>query len=605
MGQIQASQLIYTNVKAAESPYKRDGYQTLFYTHRDLSETEILEVEARLFYRASPGPQASGNQLAPDHYQSVNKQSPRGLQSPPTQQQPVPLQPVSPQPVKRVYFATPGGKVALAHIVPLSDRDEAGRTGRIFAHTLIFSPEAFLQVDNNPFFIFRQFPFMTTVEEALTTGEFATGNIAPAQVEALSTPFFDRDASPNHTELNNLGLSSNQSGLDIGQRLQPPQLLALLQAANQAVPLQQSGNAVAFFGAMEDMSDFLEILFPLIPRPQRLRCSFDTFFMGGDLSRLPYWAIGLPPSETRKPNLLIFDLKKGYFNYDANYSHVTAYGRWLEQSLRKVPDQVTLASIVQQSAGAYWLGEWFEGRAVQQGQLERVQPSTYQELATLNRPALQEKVGNWLSHQGGALSLRVLPHAMRWIDQQGAGALSCLGQNISEQLLQEWLVEVCADCAPGFSRQELADLEALAARTHQSKLRLPHLRWTKQWSELGREVRRLDDEQFKQFVAWALGTVAADVKWRVTRSEQDFVFGPAIGYQDAASAEAASLIYALLGVMDPPRQTGNSAARGGMLNIFNRKNKDAESPLIAPAHAKRWLWIMSLLEKQDGATLEK
>ena len=50
MTTIQAWQHIYSNVEKEQSPTKRGGFQTLFYTQAGLTEDEISEMEGRLLY---------------------------------------------------------------------------------------------------------------------------------------------------------------------------------------------------------------------------------------------------------------------------------------------------------------------------------------------------------------------------------------------------------------------------------------------------------------------------------------------------------------------------------------------------------------------------
>lgn len=139
MVQVQAWQLIYSNVEKEQSPRGRGGFQTLFYSRAGLDPAEVEEMEARLLYVPSEI-----------------------------------------EPVKRVFFHLSGGRPVLAQIVPLEDPDQSGRRGRYLAHALVFAAEDWPVVA--PWPILRQFPFVTTVEGALAQGDFSTGDLAPAVV---------------------------------------------------------------------------------------------------------------------------------------------------------------------------------------------------------------------------------------------------------------------------------------------------------------------------------------------------------------------------------------------------------------------------------------
>src|SRR5947208_2632673 len=126
MTPIHAAQLIFTNVEAEQSPRRRRGYQTLFYTRGDLPEAEVAEIEARLFY------------------------NPKG----------------DPEP-KHVFFQTRTGRAVIAHIVCLEQTDQFGRAGRYLAHALILSREEFARAGSDPFSILRSAPLFTTLGQAL------------------------------------------------------------------------------------------------------------------------------------------------------------------------------------------------------------------------------------------------------------------------------------------------------------------------------------------------------------------------------------------------------------------------------------------------------
>jgi hypothetical protein len=139
---VHAGQHIYTNVEKEQSPHRRGGWQTIFYTSSSLSEAESEEIEAHLFYTRSE--QA--------------------------------------EPVKRVFFSTPTGKRVMAQVVPLTDGDRYDRRLSL-AHSLAFASDPFTALENNPFCVFQHFSFGKMVAEALERGDFRTGDIPAVPFE--------------------------------------------------------------------------------------------------------------------------------------------------------------------------------------------------------------------------------------------------------------------------------------------------------------------------------------------------------------------------------------------------------------------------------------
>src|SRR5512138_2384794 len=136
MPTLHAWQHIYSNVEREQSPRRRGGFQTLFYTHAGLSEADVSEMEGRLLYFPS--------QM---------------------------------EPVKRLFFTLTSGKGVVAQIVALPEPDQLGRKGRYLAHSLVFAPESLAQFEADPFRVFRRFRFITTVADALARGNFQTGDL--------------------------------------------------------------------------------------------------------------------------------------------------------------------------------------------------------------------------------------------------------------------------------------------------------------------------------------------------------------------------------------------------------------------------------------------
>ena len=145
---LRAAQHIYTNVERDQSPAKTAGFQTLFYTHDELSSDDVFAIEERVFYRPEPG-------IAP----------------------------------KRFFFVAPSGKWVIGNIVSVDGVDYAGRAGLYLAHSFIFSEDEALAHNIDPMTLIRSASFITSREDALARGDSTTGNIDALSIDVEhSTP---------------------------------------------------------------------------------------------------------------------------------------------------------------------------------------------------------------------------------------------------------------------------------------------------------------------------------------------------------------------------------------------------------------------------------
>ncbi len=239
MIQIRAWQHIYTNVEEGQSPTSNRGFQTLFYSHDGLSENDISELEDRTAYYAG-----------------------------------------STRPTKRQYFRLSDGRCVVAQTVPLPEPDRFGRSGRFFSHRFVFDQTDWEKIGCDPFRIFDISPFISTVKEALTQGDFQSGDIPPRSFEL----------SDNETELPTSANTKNHSGWG---------LLAL-----QATKFLEERRPLALVGSPEYIWEFLRIAILLVPPSKRLLCAFDTHFYKCDEVRTPVWAAGFSESPPSKFYLL-------------------------------------------------------------------------------------------------------------------------------------------------------------------------------------------------------------------------------------------------------------------------------------------------------------
>lgn len=228
--EIQAFQHIYANVEQEQSPTKRGGFQTLFYTRAALREPEVAEIEARVLYYPSES-----------------------------------------APVKRVFFRTSVGNAVIGQVVPLPEPDSAGRGGRYLAHCYVLPPEEFARISGDPFRVLVSAPFVTTVAAALALGEMETGDI-PAT--SLTLP-----------EMGDQALDSAWSR-EMVRRL----VLAGMHADGMAA----SRKMLAIVGSPEETLAVMRTAMLAMPTPQRAACSFDTYFYRCNPVTTYCWAVGVP-----------------------------------------------------------------------------------------------------------------------------------------------------------------------------------------------------------------------------------------------------------------------------------------------------------------------
>ncbi|MBN1993205.1 MAG: hypothetical protein JW953_10915 [Anaerolineae bacterium] len=270
MATIQACQHIYSNVEKERSPQGRGGFQTLFYTHSGLLESEVEEMESRLLYFPSKV-----------------------------------------EPVKRLFFTTSTGKGVVAQIVFLPNPDEFGRGGRYLAHSLVFASEALLQFETDPFRVFRCFSFLTTVEEALAQGDFKTGDIPAVSLELLA------------------GLAGE---LNAAGSWPAPELKKLALLPLRAKQHARERETITFTGQPEQIELALEAAFLAVPVSLRPYCTFDTYFYRCNLVATYFWAVGLPEPPVSIKFVQV-DSQARQVHGQIVGQPETAYQRWVVQAI--------------------------------------------------------------------------------------------------------------------------------------------------------------------------------------------------------------------------------------------------------------------------------
>ena len=333
MTTVQAWQHIYSNVEKDQSPQGRGGFQTLFYTTSGLTADEISEMEGRLLYFPSK----------------------------------------TVEPVKRLFFKTTTAKIVVAQIVILPDPDQFGRKGRYLAHALVFTTEDFAKFESDPFRIFRQFSFFTTVAEVLAQGDFKTGNIPSVSLNL--TPNLARDVQ----------MAQQWSKVEL-------QKLAFLTLRVEQQTNQRA--AIIFAGDPDEIENALEAAFLVAPTALRPSCMFDAYFYRCNLVATFYWAIGLPEAPAAIKFALV-DGRSRSVQGAAPIEPETAYERWI---LAHLAGQ-TLSEIARQRDEAFAIGAWLDGQTFDLSLLEAASSNLITKVLEVNPQAVQARLRDRIGEQ--------------------------------------------------------------------------------------------------------------------------------------------------------------------------------------------------------------
>jgi hypothetical protein len=471
MTTVHAWQHVYANVENERSPRNRGGFQTLFSTLSALTEAEVEEMEARLLYFPSEG-----------------------------------------QPVKRVFFTTSTGKSVVAQIVPLADLDQSGRGGRYLAHSLVFAPEAFVHFGSHPFQVFRQFPFITSVEEALERGDFQTGDIPAVSLEV---PTDQASICGTHQDVDALfppAVGARHAvPLPLRILVRPPysaepaqtwpagELKKFVLLALRARQLASDRSAVAVVGEPQQVESALETAFMAVPTLLRPHCSFDTYFYKCNLVATYYWAVGLlePPNS---PRFTVVDVRSHQVQGDSGDQPQTAYERWVLAMI----DANNLDFIVQHTDHAFALCEWLESRASDVHLVDVTPSEVVSSVFQVNAQQVRERLRQRLSEQlSPVLVNRIFEQLYR--ETNPLELFRQLRQGVPLPQLLEALYEAyTARRLRAPEREETQALGALLRQADHHPLRLVYLCWTDQRTQLHQALEQLPQSDYRTFLQTAL-----------------------------------------------------------------------------------------------------
>lgn len=217
---ITAAQHVSATLTSRQSPRGDAGYQTLYYTRGALTPDEVGVIERLVQYSAA--------RESRPKWQSYRLSARRHV---------------------------------VSRIIPVAERDEAGRGGRYFTHSLVCDVTGGRQFDVALLDLLRPRNFLPSLGDALASDGMRTGH-APAVT-------FDAGAGEGE---------AGQRHLRDWPGEQLNRLYALMSDPRQ---LAERGQHVALLGSEEQILDALQVAFRLAPPDARPLCSFDTNPAGG------------------------------------------------------------------------------------------------------------------------------------------------------------------------------------------------------------------------------------------------------------------------------------------------------------------------------------
>jgi hypothetical protein len=225
-----ASQHIYGSVHKEESPGKKEGYQTLFFTHAGLTDDEVRMLEQHA--QCNPGEQVR----------------------------------------KYQFYLLPSGKAVITQVMTLPDFDPEGKH-LFLSHALVISVDDYQLLAKSPLGLFNPNHFFHRLEDAYTEGDIETGDIPQKKLVSSS--------------------AWEDMALKSAQNWNPDDLVRLVRFGWQAKQLRANRKPVVLTGSTNQIFRTLAIVFLLTSEEKRHLLTFDTNADGcmfGD--RWPFWAWG-------------------------------------------------------------------------------------------------------------------------------------------------------------------------------------------------------------------------------------------------------------------------------------------------------------------------
>jgi hypothetical protein len=325
---VTVAQHIFASLTREQSPTRRRGYQTCFYTHGLLTATAVRAIEDRAQHRTTQGEK--------DKWQ---------------------------------FFWLPGQQAVISHLVSVPEPDEFGRKGRYLMHSMIVSASDWRLLDCNPFVLMNPANFSRTMDRALALGDLRTGEMSAVRMEVSSGGRRERARA-----------LSDQWPTD--------ELWKLARLTCHALAITSGGQFVAFVGDDRQINEALEVAFLLPPMP-RTDCSFDTAAAGCSWPRaVTFWGQGFSEErEARTPFVVDAAQKRVRLPHDWR-APITPTEVWLKPLVSSRQFSV----IQKDQGGVHLLSAVLEGRSEGRVEALGLAGSVRSSFAAANQARIEERL---------------------------------------------------------------------------------------------------------------------------------------------------------------------------------------------------------------------
>lgn len=271
---VRAAQHVFGSLTSTQFPFRRPGFQTLFYTRHLLTEAEAQAIERRAQYH-------------------VTRDGTRKWQ---------------------FYWLSPE-KAVVARLTPIAEPDEFGRKGRYLSHSLVVRADDLQRLDGAPFDLMRDDRFYTTIDAALSVGDLQTGEMPDAALD-VTGDWFDQS-------------------LELVRDWPSDQLGALVRLVCQSRATVERRKHVAMLGDAEQALNALRVAFMLAPPEMRRFCSFDTSSSGCDWPRdVVFWGQGFAAEREARTQLIIDAALRQVRLGAPQQFPPSAYAQWIEEEVK-------------------------------------------------------------------------------------------------------------------------------------------------------------------------------------------------------------------------------------------------------------------------------
>lgn len=284
-------QIVYTNVEAKESPNRRGGFQTLFFSKDILSRTDVANIEGRIHFLPGKG--------------LLNKET--------------------------VFFMNIGGRhrivVLCFHDLP-GEKDSFGRGGIFICHGFLFPPELWKAIPSYADLMsFVRPQIFTDRTQALSSphADKTKGDIAPISVpaDAIRTP-------------KSLPILDTEPG---------PALAFLLQ---RLATTEDDPPPLLIKGETDAVSEMMGRAMCWVPEEIRHHIGWDPFYEEGSFYHFPLEIVGFKTQLPFSGDHILADLETGTVDPGpfADFANpATPYEKWLLKASRsnRPPEDVILS----------------------------------------------------------------------------------------------------------------------------------------------------------------------------------------------------------------------------------------------------------------------